>query len=88
MAELTYRDAVAAGIAQEMKRDENVVFLGEDVAAAGKQGADGGGVAVVLAEIAVTQIGVRVEVQNDEVLIALRKRADRSGRDRVLAETA
>ena len=35
MAELTYRDAVAAGIAQEMARDENVVFLGEDVAAAG-----------------------------------------------------
>jgi pyruvate dehydrogenase E1 component beta subunit len=35
MAELTYRDAVAAGIAQEMARDESVVFLGEDVAAAG-----------------------------------------------------
>ena len=35
MAQLTYRDAVAAGIAQEMERDENVVFLGEDVAAAG-----------------------------------------------------
>jgi pyruvate/2-oxoglutarate/acetoin dehydrogenase E1 component len=35
MAELTYRDAVAAGIAQEMRRDERVVFLGEDVAAAG-----------------------------------------------------
>lgn len=35
MAELTYRDAVAAGIAQEMRRDNNVVFLGEDVAAAG-----------------------------------------------------
>ena len=35
MAELTYRDAVAAAIAQEMKRDESVVFLGEDVAAAG-----------------------------------------------------
>lgn len=35
MAELTYREAVAAGIAQEMKRDERVVFLGEDVAAAG-----------------------------------------------------
>src|SRR4051794_37747846 len=35
MAELTYRDAVAAGIAQEMERDESVVFLGEDVAAAG-----------------------------------------------------
>jgi pyruvate dehydrogenase E1 component beta subunit len=35
MAELTFRDAVAAGIAQEMERDELVVFLGEDVAAAG-----------------------------------------------------
>lgn len=35
MAELTYREAVAAGIAQEMRRDDNVVFLGEDVAAAG-----------------------------------------------------
>src|SRR5690606_13320051 len=35
MAELTYRDAVAAAMAQEMRRDSNVVFLGEDVAAAG-----------------------------------------------------
>lgn len=35
MAELTYRDAVAVGIAQEMARDPSVVFLGEDVAAAG-----------------------------------------------------
>jgi acetoin:2,6-dichlorophenolindophenol oxidoreductase subunit beta len=35
MAELTYRAAVARAIAQEMSRDENVVFLGEDVAAAG-----------------------------------------------------
>lgn len=35
MAELTYRDAVARGIAQEMERDEDVVFLGEDIAAAG-----------------------------------------------------
>jgi len=35
MAELTYRDAIARGIAQEMRRDHNVVFLGEDVAAAG-----------------------------------------------------
>lgn len=36
MAELiTYRDAVARAIAQEMRRDESVVFLGEDVAAAG-----------------------------------------------------
>jgi len=35
MAELTYREAVAAGISQEMARDDRVVFLGEDVAAAG-----------------------------------------------------
>ncbi|WP_281302017.1 MULTISPECIES: alpha-ketoacid dehydrogenase subunit beta [unclassified Iodidimonas] len=35
MAELTYRDAVAQGIAQEMERDEDVVFLGEDIGAAG-----------------------------------------------------
>src|SRR4026209_2590958 len=35
MAELTYREAVAAGIAQEMARDESVVFLGEDIGAAG-----------------------------------------------------
>ena len=35
MAELSYREAVAEGIAQEMARDDRVVFLGEDVAAAG-----------------------------------------------------
>jgi pyruvate dehydrogenase E1 component beta subunit len=35
MAELTYRDAVVRAIAQEMRRDENVVFLGEDVGKAG-----------------------------------------------------
>src|SRR5215469_13869326 len=35
VAELTYRDAVARGIAQEMSRDPDVVFLGEDVAKAG-----------------------------------------------------
>ena len=35
MAQLTYREAVAAGMQQEMRRDPNVVFLGEDVAAAG-----------------------------------------------------
>lgn len=35
MAELSYRDAVARGIAQEMRRDDRVVFLGEDVAKAG-----------------------------------------------------
>ncbi|MBT5374175.1 MAG: alpha-ketoacid dehydrogenase subunit beta, partial [Rhodospirillaceae bacterium] len=35
MAELTYREAVAEGIAQEMRRDPNVVFLGEDIGAAG-----------------------------------------------------
>ena len=32
---ITYRDAVTRGIAQEMRRDPSVVFLGEDVAAAG-----------------------------------------------------
>ncbi|HEU4572531.1 MAG TPA: alpha-ketoacid dehydrogenase subunit beta [Candidatus Limnocylindrales bacterium] len=35
MAELTYRQAVAAGIAQEMDRDPMVVLIGEDVGAAG-----------------------------------------------------
>jgi acetoin:2,6-dichlorophenolindophenol oxidoreductase subunit beta len=35
MTVITYREAVARGIAQEMRRDEAVVFLGEDVAAAG-----------------------------------------------------
>jgi pyruvate dehydrogenase E1 component beta subunit len=35
MAVLSYREAVSAGIAQEMRRDESVVFLGEDIAAAG-----------------------------------------------------
>ena len=35
MAKLSYREAVAAGIAQEMRRDDNVVFIGEDIAAAG-----------------------------------------------------
>ncbi len=35
MAELTYRDAVARGIAQEMERDPDVIFFGEDVAKAG-----------------------------------------------------
>jgi pyruvate/2-oxoglutarate/acetoin dehydrogenase E1 component len=35
MAELTYRDAVARAITQEMERDPNVVFLGEDVGGAG-----------------------------------------------------
>jgi acetoin:2,6-dichlorophenolindophenol oxidoreductase subunit beta len=35
VAELTFREAVAAGIAQEMERDPTVYFIGEDVAAAG-----------------------------------------------------
>ena len=35
MAELTYRVAITRGIAQEMERDPSVVFIGEDVAAAG-----------------------------------------------------
>jgi acetoin:2,6-dichlorophenolindophenol oxidoreductase subunit beta len=35
MAQLSYRDAVAYGIAQEMRRDPSLVMLGEDIAAAG-----------------------------------------------------
>lgn len=35
MAQLTYREAVAAALAQEMKRDERVILFGEDTAAAG-----------------------------------------------------
>ncbi len=35
MAEVTYREAVARAIAQEMERDPSVYFIGEDVAAAG-----------------------------------------------------
>jgi pyruvate dehydrogenase E1 component beta subunit len=35
MAELTYRQAVARGIAQEMRRDPRLVMLGEDIAGAG-----------------------------------------------------
>jgi len=35
VAELTYREAVARAIAQEMERDDTVYFIGEDVAAAG-----------------------------------------------------
>ena len=35
MAQLSYRDAVIRGISQEMRRDNNVVFLGEDIGKAG-----------------------------------------------------
>jgi pyruvate dehydrogenase E1 component beta subunit len=35
VAQLSYRDAVSAGIAQEMRRDANLVMLGEDIAGAG-----------------------------------------------------
>jgi len=35
MAQLTFREAIARGIAQEMRCDVSVVFLGEDVGAAG-----------------------------------------------------
>jgi pyruvate dehydrogenase E1 component beta subunit len=35
MAELSYREAVARGIAQEMDRDPRVMLIGEDIAAAG-----------------------------------------------------
>jgi pyruvate dehydrogenase E1 component beta subunit len=35
MTELTYREAVSAALAAELERDESVILLGEDVAAAG-----------------------------------------------------
>jgi pyruvate/2-oxoglutarate/acetoin dehydrogenase E1 component len=35
VAQLTFREAIARGIAQEMRRDDSVVLLGEDVGAAG-----------------------------------------------------
>src|SRR5690349_24983896 len=35
MADVTYREAVAEGIAREMRRDDAVICLGEDVGAAG-----------------------------------------------------
>ncbi len=35
MAELTFRQAVAAALAQEMARDETVVLLGEDIGSGG-----------------------------------------------------
>jgi pyruvate dehydrogenase E1 component beta subunit len=35
MAQMTYRQAIAAGLEQEMARDDRVLLLGEDVAAAG-----------------------------------------------------
>ena len=35
MAELSYRDAVIRGISQEMRRDKNVVLIGEDIGKAG-----------------------------------------------------
>ena len=35
MAQLSYREAVTAAIAQEMRRDESVVLIGEDIAAPG-----------------------------------------------------
>jgi len=35
MAQLTYREAVARGIGQEMDRDERVVLIGEDIGGAG-----------------------------------------------------
>lgn len=35
MAQLSYREAVTAAIAQEMRLDDSIVFIGEDIAAAG-----------------------------------------------------
>ena len=47
--------------------------------------AHGGCVRVVLAEVAVAQVGVGVELQHDEVFVGLGERADRAGRQRVFA---
>jgi len=35
MAQLTFREAIARGIAQEMRRDDKVLMIGEDIGAAG-----------------------------------------------------
>src|SRR5487761_2539916 len=35
MAQLTFREAISRGIAQEMRRDESVFAIGEDIGAAG-----------------------------------------------------
>jgi len=35
MAQLTYRDAIVRGLQQEMRRDERVILIGEDIAKAG-----------------------------------------------------
>ena len=35
MASMTYREAVARALDEELARDENVIFFGEDVARAG-----------------------------------------------------
>ena len=35
MAELTYREAVPLALAQEMRRDPDVVLIGEDIGAGG-----------------------------------------------------
>jgi pyruvate dehydrogenase E1 component beta subunit len=35
VAQLTFRQAVAAALAQEMERDERVVLLGEDIGSGG-----------------------------------------------------
>jgi len=35
VAQLTFRDAIARGIAQEMRRDESIVLIGEDIGKAG-----------------------------------------------------
>ncbi len=35
MAQLTFREAIAYGLAQEMRRDSSVVMIGEDIGAAG-----------------------------------------------------
>ena len=46
--------------------------------------AHGGGVRIVLAEVAVAQVGMGVELQNHEIGIARGKRTDGASRQRVL----
>ena len=68
MAELSYRDAVAYGIAQEMRRDPALVILGEDVAAAG-------GVfktTVGLLDELIAPLGIRPAKQGGEHVFAVR----------------
>ena len=59
----------------ETRRDVRVV----------EHAAHGGGVAVVVALVAVAQVGVGIELQHDEVAVARRERSDGARRQRMLA---